>query len=180
MIDSSKGDDGSHVPAGLLKFSHHIFFWRGEGAFGILWVPFSDHRVLILIENGGVKSSLHSAFNGLVMKGQRIEMQRAAGKKFIVRMRLVTCIANRPVGVLTLYINDSGTCRTRYENTNQEIPRYGNVFEGYYQHLPGRREIVIVSAEKSRALDDVGHRVMWLDKDIASSIDGDLKMASVA
>jgi hypothetical protein len=101
MIDSSKGDDRSHVPAGLLKFSHHIFFWRGEGAFGIPWVPFSDHRVLILIENEGVKSSLHSAFNGLVMKGQRIEMQRTAGKKFIDRMRLVTCIAIRSVGVLS-------------------------------------------------------------------------------
>ena len=29
-----------------------------------------------------------------------------------------------------------------YDNTNQEIPRHGHVFEGYYQDLPGHREIL--------------------------------------
>ena len=47
-----------------------------------------------------------------------------------------------------------------YDNTNQEIPRHGHVFEGYYQHLPGRREIFIVSGGKAERFDDVGHQVM--------------------
>jgi len=40
-----------------------------------------------------------------------------------------------------------------YDNTNQEIPRHGHVFEGDYQHLPGR-------GETFERFNDVSHQVM--------------------
>ena len=89
MIRLSRGDETSRT-VGPLKFTSHQLFRLPECVFGILWVPFSNHRVLI--ENGGpgihkIPLSTASQWSGETQNGN----VRGSEKIYGARMcRLVT------------------------------------------------------------------------------------------